>query len=204
MGRATETPPPTYDDDAAAGPVHTSYEHAETAGLLEQDDLVEPPSYTDAVPNSQEEMLPYVHRNMFAMPYEGNTKTRSDGSVTIWNAQYDTNPDELFRAVMNWSQVPPAKMVQIKGTHSQTTKTKDKSETKTVVDFDVKIRLTDYLFTHLEGSTWRDTKAVDLFASTFRGTVTKRRANAAEIEEGEASIYTWCERYVDDLAKLKK
>jgi hypothetical protein len=182
--------------------------------------LAEPPPYSD-LPSRQPLLYTDVpatiadheeqisqNNNIFAHAYQGEVKHNSNGSTIIWNDEYDKFPDELFTAVKNWGKIPPVKMVRLLGTHKQTTKKeKDKSSpetvTKTVTDFDIKLRLTEYLFTHLGESAWRQTEAADHAASTYRGTILKRKATVDEMGAGFLSTRGWVEQYCQDKAKLK-
>jgi hypothetical protein len=120
---------------------------------------------------------------------------------------YDTDPEYLANAVKQWAAVPPMKIVSIKGTHTQTRSTgKNKTDKETIVDFDIRLRLTEYLFTHPGLSAWREIDLVDNGAKAHRGTVFKVKGErlAADLEQQcKPSLMEWCHRYCANHSTVK-
>jgi hypothetical protein len=217
-----EAPPyrddPSYDDAVS---LHTTGGRDDDIPSIGEDTLAEPPPYTDepgpsisqpAIPNYNDQteaprdysVSQGLLTNTFATnQYNGDFRELDHGGVLGFSNVYDTNADALFEDVMKWGRTPPAQMIVLKGTHTQTIKNGDKSEKKTITDFEIKMRLTEYLFTHRGESAWRETKAAEMGSKTYRGGIFKKKAKLTELEEGDVSVHGWCERYVNNPARLK-
>ncbi|CAK7269537.1 hypothetical protein SEPCBS119000_003618 [Sporothrix epigloea] len=147
--------------------------------------------------------VPYEWRYQVAKPAVGNS--------------VDDNVQQLLQIVNGWAQIPPRSYVQLRGTHSQTVKEDGKKETREVVDFDVKVELTPYLYSDARTyQSWRTLRTSDNHEMTRRGTVF--RCQAPEIggsprlsdEEqlpangaDKPSLEDWCRRYCQDTSKLR-
>ncbi|OAA60586.1 hypothetical protein SPI_05710 [Niveomyces insectorum RCEF 264] len=108
----------------------------------------------------------------------------------------DDDPVLLARTVRTWADQPPRPFVRLRGTHKQTVdRGGGKKETKEVVDFDVQVDLTPYLYADARQRTcWRVLRTVDNRERVRRGTVfryqaadaagaaTARRAAAGDLE----------------------
>jgi len=73
------------------------------------------------------------------------------------------------------------------------------------VDFDLRLRLTEYLFTHPGHSAWRELDLVDNGAKAHRGTVFKVKGEriAADLEQCKPTLKEWCHRYCANHSKVK-
>jgi hypothetical protein len=139
----------------------------------------------------------------FALPEDAVIK-RKDGTGVIIGG-FENDPSYLEWSLYRWASEPPAKMVRIWGTHTEKTKKLDKTEILTITDFDVKLRLTEYLFTHPGRSAWKEIKTVENSQPTYRGTVFKTldKPSAWDVERAKPSLREWCHRYVANSSGLK-
>jgi len=209
MGQPSKSQaPPAYRDDPSLDDsvsLHTTPSDilelaADTDADAEPNSLALPPPYSDDT-DPHATTLPVNH---YVLPTLDAAKKRSDGTHILIN-DYQGDPDYLEWSVRRWTAVPPAKMVDILGTHKETTKTKDKSEQKTVTDFHIKLRLTEYLFTHPGKSSVMQLKTVENHENAYRGTIFKNvdRGSAADLERTKPSLREWCHRFDASHSKLK-
>ena len=170
---------------------------------LAADTLAQPPAYTDEVANESVTAItpnPYVQEHTYT-----TLKTANDVELIV-DQSLETDAGSLEAVIRRWAIIPPAKLVIIRGTHKQTTKNGDKKETQTVTDFELKLRLTEYLFTHPGKSAWHTLRTVENAEKTHRGTVLKKRVTSGEgiaLEEGKPTLQEWCHRFCADHSKLK-
>jgi hypothetical protein len=194
-----------YTDDATAEhdalSLHTNPAEQGDSGLAAET-LAVPPPYSD----NDQDASDGVTFNSHAVPIAGQLVTHSNGSVCVWNECYDIDPEFLDAAVRRWAAVPPVKTIEIKGTHTQTTKSSNnKTEKETIVDFHLKLRLTEYLFTHPGRSAWHELDLVDNGSKTYRGTVFRTNGErvSADLERAKPTLKEWCHRYCANHSKLK-
>ncbi|CAK7221205.1 hypothetical protein SCUCBS95973_004415 [Sporothrix curviconia] len=91
------------------------------------------------------------------------------GSNTV-----DENTRRLVDMVEAWAQIPPRPYVQLRGTHCETVNKDGKKETREVVDFDVKVELTPYLYSDVRSyESWRTVRLPGNHDKVRRGTVFK-------------------------------
>ena len=196
---------PPYRDDPSledAVSLHTTRGDEEDLPEFSPEQTVAvPPPYTDS-----EVEEPIIVENEFADEPEGIISRPKDGRLIVSHPVYDRNAEYLYSSIQGWSKVPPAIHVRILGTHSQSVKKGDKTETQKITDFDMKLRLTEYLLTHGTQSAWRDIVTVDNHTKTFRGTVfkTKQKKQSDEVEHTIPSLQEWCEDYCENKATLKR
>ncbi|KAL1892786.1 hypothetical protein Sste5346_006869 [Sporothrix stenoceras] len=149
--------------------------------------------------------------------------TTNDGEPQKWRYAIgyfgDENPArDLALCVKTWAKAPPRPYVQLKGMHSQTVDENGKKETRDVVDFDVKVELTPYLFADVVTyKSWRELRTPGNLEKVRRGTIFKRQAPEAsgpprlpdDIESGalnpeeNPTLEDWCRRYFEDTSKLR-
>jgi hypothetical protein len=210
MGKASNSDLPPYRDDPSqddALSLHTTHgEETDNEDIPEfnpDSTLAVPPPYSD---NEVEE--PTFDENPFSGDPEGIIWRAKTGKLTVSNPAYDKNHKFLLHSCVKWAKIPPAIYVRILGTHSETVKSGkgDKQERKTVTDFDMKIRLTEYLFTHTNQSQWRDFVLPENQEKAFRGGVfkSKARKGAGDVEYSAPLLTNWCEDYCDNKATLKR
>lgn len=199
MGKAKPTPAP-YRDDPDAVSLHTTpddyeYDDAPDAGL--------PPSYADSQgPSSVADTAPVIH-------HITPTSRRTDHSrwvslkagkpcvpetQTMSDPRLDTDPVALEAAVRELASEAPYPLVYLLGTHRETTKRGDKTETKDVTDFRIVIDLQHHIRTAN-----LSIRTVGNGEKTYRGSITKCRATGhkQDIEIGgrEPVLREWCHRY---------
>ncbi|KAF2665562.1 hypothetical protein BT63DRAFT_377806 [Microthyrium microscopicum] len=195
-------------DDAVS--LHTTttvdFDDAPELRTIESDTLAVPPPYTDHDENQQQSTghhvsdVPYNSYNLSDLDA---AKTLDDGTKVLLGV-YQNDPKGMEAALNKWAQVPPIKIVQIRGTHQETTKNGDKKEQKRVTDFDVKLRLTEYLFTHPGRNAWAELRTIENHTKAYRGTVLKTVDRAANMERTKPSVKEWCHMYDASHAVLKK
>jgi hypothetical protein len=203
MGKPTDRLPayrddPSYDDAVS---LHTTAADDDIPDIANST-LAQPPAYTD---DEEDESQPLVS-NPYAVHLAGGTVVKTVNGVDhFFHADLDNDAAVLETFVRRWALIPPAKLVQIVGTHKQTTKVGNKNETKTITDFDLKLRLTEYLLTHSGQSAWSDLRPAENEDKTYRGTILKKRASASptSLEDGSPGWQEWCRRFCADPARLK-
>lgn len=203
--------------------------------FLDGDDL--PPLYTDVVSGNADDQSGDVDAEgggsaNTGAPSAGGFRypTVVAGEPKPWRYDIGYFGDEnaardLAVAVKAWARAPPRPYVQLRGTHSQTVDNNGKKEKKDVVDFDVKVELTPYLFADVRAyKSWRTLRTPDNREKVRRGTVFRYQApeatgpprlpdstesNAADADpeneagEDKPTLEEWCRRYAEDPAKLR-
>lgn len=205
---------PYYDDDAPE--------------ILADNDP--PPEYSDYDPNANfrnagnaEPFLPIPGTTNGLEPFSQNGNGHT---VYYLDARLDTDPEFLEQHIRELSVEPPRPSVRIRGVHSETKKYREhhhhhhndrqthhqeeeRSESKTVVDFDIQVDLTPLLYQDLaRGIAWNRLAPVSNFDKVRRGTVLASRApgfggSGSVSEVGTPDISTWCRRFCADRAGLK-
>ncbi len=179
---------------------------------LQDDDL--PPLYTDiddSRPNAP--LLPTIHTPSYILDEVNNAVNlhrvdANTGTEFLINSRLDKDPKVLERQIQLSATKPPRPAVRILGTHSETTREKNKTEKKTVTDFDVTLELTPYLFSDAElGASWTALRTVEDSEKTHRGTVLRQRAPGVkrdiEITNPKPTLAEWCHRYCASHAGVK-
>jgi hypothetical protein len=184
---------------------------------LNNDDL--PPLYTDSVEDTPISVAnPLLPSDIPVSTWAGapklHLKDSANGNEFYIDRRLDTDPSYLEKHVDYLSHFPPRPYVQLRGTHRETKKKGEKTETETFVDFDVKVDLTPFLYSDINRqASWRELHTVDNLAKVRRGTVLKTRApgfggkstGAVQLETGNGppSLQEWCHRYCASHAGLK-
>ncbi|KIH87680.1 hypothetical protein SPBR_05027 [Sporothrix brasiliensis 5110] len=203
--------------------------------FLDGDDM--PPLYTDVVSgnvddsavNAETEGSSAAGGRSAGAPSNGRFRYPSyvEGEPQKW--RYDIGhfgtedpAQALATAATHWAQAPPRPYVQLVGKHKQTVDHNGKKETRDVVDFDVKVELTPYLFSDaVTYKSWRTLRTPENRDKVRRGTVFRCQApaasgpprlpedpesNAAVAADGDddkPTLEDWCRRYTEDPAKLR-
>ena len=165
------------------------------------DVLGEPPSYTDEADNEG----PYSGQAPDENPHIFTPLKNKDGVDIIMDARFDQDAAYMEDCLRRWARTPPSQRIRILGTHTQTVKKDNKQSKETVTDFDIKLRLTEYLFNQKGTSSWAETITAENGDKTYRGTALKKRAkqDANNLEDGKPSLTEWCHRYCASHSKIK-
>ncbi|KAF1814681.1 hypothetical protein P152DRAFT_228948 [Eremomyces bilateralis CBS 781.70] len=161
-----------------------------------------PPAYTD-------DLIPQPDNFVSELKPFGVSDSSNSAAYYI-NQRLDADPAFLERAVNRWAKTPPRPFVQLRGTHKEHKETKDNGKKRVdVVDFDIKIDLTPYLYTDPKcDRAWTSMRTVENTEKTHRGTVWRKRGAGAkqDIEVGgsaKPSLKEWCHRYCASHARLR-
>ncbi|KAI0883061.1 uncharacterized protein GGS22DRAFT_35320 [Annulohypoxylon maeteangense] len=173
------------------------------------DDL--PPNYSEV-----ESLLPPAIRapplnsTEALMMEDGTVFNDSNYGAQYWIAKSLEYPDALESHIRKLAAIPPRPYIKLVGTHTETRRNdKDKNETTTVVDFDVSVELTPYLYYDAQyHKSWNQLRTVENFEKTKRGTIFRKRAPGTHqnIEVGgnpKPTLTEWCHRYAASHAGLK-
>ncbi|KAF1983676.1 hypothetical protein K402DRAFT_338062 [Aulographum hederae CBS 113979] len=206
MGKPTDEPPKYRVAGSSAGEGETLSLHTTPDDYQYQDDVPHldedlPPAYGDEEPLTPLLVLeesgkkPLINRN---------------GVDVIMDETFEHDSAYCERLIREWDKIPPAQLVTIKGTHTKTVKRDGKDQKETVVDFDLKLRLTEYLMNTHSGATsmWKEMVTVNNGEKAHRGTCIKRKAplpnaNDLEIQDDKPGLKEWCHRWCASHAQLK-
>lgn len=207
---------PAYRDRSvspAGAPGSSSNFRGAGHGLNEDDDDIPqldaadddlPPMYTD-VAESNALLAPYqtpapaVNDPSIMVPVF--FVDQFNGNETYIDPRLDASPELLERHIEAWAQTPPRLSVQIKGTHREMVEEHGKRERRDVVDFDVSVELTPYLYKDVATrQSWSELYTVENMEKAKRGTVFARRAPAASsgalsLDAQKPSLREWVHRY---------
>ncbi|KAI1206828.1 uncharacterized protein F4807DRAFT_437389 [Annulohypoxylon truncatum] len=141
---------------------------------------------------------------------DGKVFNELNNGAQFWIAKSLENPAALESHIRKLAAIPPRPYINLVGTHTETRRNdKDKTETSTVVDFDVSVELTPYLYSDAQyRKSWCQLRTVENFEKTRRGTVLRKRAPGTNqsIEVGgtpKPTLTEWCHRYAASHAGLK-
>jgi hypothetical protein len=210
MGKPSNARP--YRDDPSlddAVSLHTTpdFDDAPELRTTETDTMALPPPYQDDEDNQQDryQNASTLPHNQYRLGDLDVAQTLEDGTKVLIGA-FQGDPKAMEANLRRWAEVPPAKMIHIRGSHTETTKNGDKKEQKSITDFDLKLRLTEYLFTHPGRNAWIDLRTVENSEKTYRGTVFKKANKIAleDVERVKPSLKEWCHMYDASHSKLKK
>ncbi|KAI0143413.1 hypothetical protein GGR57DRAFT_484124 [Xylariaceae sp. FL1272] len=186
---------------------------------LDIDDL--PPNYTDAVDGSEgAPMLPPDSNTPAVVPaILASVRPRELDATVVkdlntgaeaWIAKSVENPEDLANYVRQLAVTPPRPYIKLVGTHTETTRDRDdKPKKTTVVDFDVSVELTPYLYRDAQyRESWTRLRTVENSDKVRRGTVLRKRAPGSNqsIEVGgdpHPTLQEWCHRFSASHAGLK-
>lgn len=191
--------PPAYRDDPTlddAVSLHTAQGSDDFHDAIEN-----PPVYTD----NGDEALPILTDLETIQPFKVFPEMHA-----YMDPRFDSDPVYAEQIIRKWATIPPAQMIRIVGTHTETTKNGKKEETNTVTDFDIKLRMTEYLPINATGnSPWVNMRTVENSEKTHRGTILKKlakpRKGDAEAAEDLAKpeMNEWCHLYCASHSSVK-
>jgi hypothetical protein len=216
------TPPIRLGEAADALSLHaTSGHHSDryydddpTELSLPDDDL--PPLYSDGPEDSAFAGAPILPLGPQIKPDAPALFLRdaNTGDEYFIDKRLDTDPIYLEKQIEYLSAFPPRPFVQLRGTHTETVKKGDKTERNTIVDFDVKLDLTPFLYANINTLTaWRELRTAENLEKVRRGGLFASRApgfggrstGAVQLEtgDGKATLKEWCHRYCASHSGLK-
>ncbi|KAI0891244.1 hypothetical protein F4806DRAFT_311310 [Annulohypoxylon nitens] len=188
---------------------------------INNDDLDTPENAVDDLPpnySEVESLLPPPIPNQFnALPTtaalmmeDGKVFNELNNGSQFWISKSLENPTALESHIRTLAAIPPRPYINLVGTHTETRRNdKDKNETHTVVDFNVSVELTPYLYSDAQyRKSWNQLRTVENFEKTKRGTIFRKRAPGTNqsIEVGgvpKPTLAEWCHRYAASHAGLK-
>ncbi|OHF02757.1 hypothetical protein CORC01_01858 [Colletotrichum orchidophilum] len=223
---AVDNPPPLrLNQPSDAFSLQTNdpyYDDIATASSSNAGDL--PPSYTDE-PSSLD---PKQRKTTIVTPLLADESGLSPllfrrdpetGAEIHCSRRLDTDPAFLESHITSLAQSPPRPYLRVRGTHTESIRKRDdKTESKTVVDFDVRLDLTPFLYRDIAARrSWRELRTADNFQKVRRGTVFPTRApgfggrssgaHGGAAGEGVSkeppTLREWCHRYCASHAGLK-
>jgi hypothetical protein len=208
MGRSTSPTPPGMRPAEDAVSLHSTpedlYQDDDAPELDDSEEL--PPLYSERDETQRDHMLPAARPgNLLDHHYE----EPEHGAKWYIHRALDSDPKFLEAHVNYWATTPPRPSVRIQGTHTQDVHNNGKKEKKTVVDFDVRVELTPYLYSDAaRQASWHELRTVDNGEKAKRGTIFKHRAPGANqnIEVGgdaKPTVAEWCHLYCASQAGLK-
>jgi hypothetical protein len=200
----TAPPPPAYRDDPSledAVSLHTTQGDDDILDVLEG----APPAYTDSEGDAER-----AHPDLPANNFHVDSVKNCKGVDIVFDPRFDSDPVYAEHMLRNWAKIRPAQMIHIVGTHTETTRNGKKEEKSTVTDFDIKMRLTEYI---IDGNSGIPVplRTAENNDKTYRGTVFKKRAKGANgstndsmLEGGKPTLLEWCHLYCASHARMKK
>ncbi|KAI1103488.1 hypothetical protein F4804DRAFT_309956 [Jackrogersella minutella] len=173
------------------------------------DDL--PPNYSEAA-----SLLPPTLAPPTGVPAVATKPVVEDATCfentggQFWIAKSLEHPARLESHIRQLAITPPRPYINLVGTHTESKRNgKGKTESTTVVDFDVSVELTPYLYSDAQyRKSWFNLRTVENGEKAKRGTILKQRAPGLNqnIELGETpkpTLQEWCHRYGASHAGLK-
>lgn len=202
--------PQAYRDDPDAVSLHST-------PAPDYDDVaqIEPPAYTDdmaqAGPSAPFNILNATQRVEISESHSeflGKPINVVKGVQNFIEPRCDDDPAYLEQYIKQLSGLAPNPTIHIVGTHRETRRRNNKSETEQVVDFRITFNMTDYLFPSTGLADWRpDLHTVENGEKAHRGGIMASRAPGykADLEVGDAkpSLTEWCHRYCASGTFLK-
>lgn len=207
MGKARPSSAP-YRDDPDAVSLHTtpddySYDDASDvrgmpppyADSQASSSAVAPGSFVSRRPDTSKRSC---HQEAFMFK---NGKPKVPETLTCSNPRYDTDPVYLEERVLSLAHEAPFPLVYILGTHQETVRRDNKTETNDVTDFRIVLDLQQYLMSPLpdDHSSSMTLRTVADDEKTHRGTITKCRAPGFK-QDSESlrvppTLKEWCHLY---------
>ncbi|CAK7242363.1 MAG: hypothetical protein STHCBS139747_003851 [Sporothrix thermara] len=156
------------------------------------------------------------------MPRIMPQSTRPARSTQSGAAALDDDVRHFLDTVNIWARYPPRPYVQLRGTHSETVESDGKKKIREVVDFDVKVDLTPFLYHNTATyESWSTVQVATNRDKVRRGTIFRRQApgmsgppRLGDEEQAAAAAGTagddnnptledWCRRFCEDPSRLR-
>ncbi|EQB59229.1 hypothetical protein CGLO_00413 [Colletotrichum gloeosporioides Cg-14] len=175
--KSNNPPPLRLDQPNDAYSLHTNDPYFDNPAAASSSAALDlPPSYTDD-PAAEPPIPSLLLADEHAAPNLFRRDPATGNEIHI-SKRLDTDPAYLESFITSLAQLPPRPYVRVRGTHSSTVhKSENKTESKTVVDFDLRLDLTPFLYRDISArQSWRDLRTADNFSKVRRGTVFPTRA----------------------------
>ncbi|KAF6819093.1 hypothetical protein CSOJ01_01478 [Colletotrichum sojae] len=196
--------------------LHTNDPYFDEAGAASSSSIAAldlPPSYSDEPTSSAADINSSLLADESGSSPLLFRKDASTGAEIHISRRLDTDPAYLESHITSLAQAPPRLYARIEGTHTEHVRRRDdKTESKTVHDFDLRIDMTPFLYRNIGArQSWREVRSADNFQKVRRGTVFPTRApgfggsSAGGVTEGvqPPTLREWCHRYCASHAGLK-
>ncbi|KAL7269176.1 hypothetical protein RUND412_008171 [Rhizina undulata] len=164
----------TYDDEVLPG-----YEDATNPDLMESADL--PPPFRVYKPQMKKVK-----------------KINGDIAIVSHDIHLNTDGEALYRWLKEENKTCPRPQIRIRGSHTETRRKNNKTETSTITDFDVTLDVTYCL---LDREKPGILKVVESDQKAHRGGRIKR---LAKVGEAGRTIRDWADEYCSNKAMLKE
>jgi hypothetical protein len=204
MGRI-DPPPPVNNNSIADDGISLYTQQSED----EMNDT--PPAYSDSSVSAYEPLLNRPEDQPTRKDAEPKTFKQLEEMEMLMDSRFDDDPVYAEELVREWSSIPAEQIIRIRGTHTDGSRGATNSD-KTVVDFDIKIPLADYLVDQSRHNQWSDIRLAENGEKTYRGGVLKSRgpvrrqgpdAEALLPEYPKLSLTAWMHLYCASHAPLK-
>lgn len=188
-------PPEPYRDDPPAPDAAVPLEGYDDA----------PPSYSE-LPAEPLPTNPLAPRRSPPRPAKRIISGQgATGNERFMDARLDSDPGYLVEWMEYLSESPPRAFMRIEGTHTESRTQDSKTKTEEVVDFELKVEMTAFLYGDIKnGKSWRSLRTVRDEEVARRGTSLRTRARGeGGPEVGGGSLVEWAHRYCASSSTLK-
>ncbi len=167
MGRI-DPPPPLTDNSIADEGISLYTRQSED----EMDDTS--PAYSDSSISAYESLLNRPENRPTRKDAEPRPFKQLEELEMLMDSRFDEDSVYAEGLVREWCSIPAEQIVRIRGTHIDGSGGTTSSD-KTVVDFDIKMPLADYLADQSRHNQWSDIRLAEDGEKTYRGSVLKSR-----------------------------
>jgi hypothetical protein len=170
-----------------------------------------PPAYSDTSASAYEPLLNRPEDRSTKKDGEPKSFKQFEEMEMLMDSRFDTDPIYAEEMVQEWGAIPPSQLIRIRGTHTNDSRGVTNSD-KTVVDFDIKIPLVDYLVDQSQRNQWHQLQLAENDESTYRGGVFKSKgpvrrerqdAEAQQPEYPKLSLTAWMHLFCASHAPFK-
>ncbi|EPQ67192.1 hypothetical protein BGT96224_4393 [Blumeria graminis f. sp. tritici 96224] len=123
----------------------------------------------------------------------------SHSEIRTLAPHYSNNADALYGMIIEQASYPPSYYVQIHGKHNETQQSGAKQTKEEITDFFFRINISHLLGPLGSG----ELISLPNNKRGYRGTRIPRLVPGLDDLESRDAVFEWCQRYVDDAAKVK-
>jgi hypothetical protein len=162
----------------------------------------EPPPYTDEDAEVRQESFSRLLVNDYHVPE--STLSSDNKTTTTLLPILSSSANALREFIKTQAGIPPKPMIHIYGTHTETVHQDQKTKKNTIVDFDIRMDLTNELFDAC-GQSWHYLHVPDDQTKAYRGGRMKSLGTGESLSGSDVEdvVDYWCQRYCDDKTPLK-